>query len=72
MRSDVTENTEPPEPELDPQLLEALGDPSDDTPAFGPDIHDKLAQRWMPILKKRHEKRNKGTTYERLYNTGQL
>ncbi|KAG6461395.1 hypothetical protein O3G_MSEX012599 [Manduca sexta] len=41
-----------PVPELDPQLLEALGDATDDTPIYGPDIHTSLAQRWLPILKK--------------------
>ncbi|KAI8433085.1 hypothetical protein MSG28_013943 [Choristoneura fumiferana] len=49
-----TQNTATPvlEPELAPEMLQALGDPSDDTPAYGPDIHEKLAQRWLPILKK--------------------
>lgn len=41
-----------PTPELDSELLQALGDASDDAPVYGPDIHDKLAQRWLPILKK--------------------
>ncbi|XP_063537572.1 uncharacterized protein LOC134746931 [Cydia strobilella] len=41
-----------PVPELDPELLQALGDPSDDSPVYGPDIHEKLAQRWLPILRK--------------------
>lgn len=33
-------------------MLQALGDASDDLPVYGPDIHDKLAQLWLPILKK--------------------
>ncbi|XP_039764335.1 uncharacterized protein LOC120636839 [Pararge aegeria] len=39
-------------PELEPELLHALGDAVDDIPIYGPDIHGKLAQRWLPILKK--------------------
>lgn len=45
-----------PEPELDTELLQALGDPSDDIPVYGPDIHEKLALRWLPLLKKGIEK----------------
>lgn len=39
-------------PELDPDLLNALGEEIDDNPIYGPNIHSKLAQRWLPILKK--------------------
>lgn len=50
---DVPLNTiREPSPELDPELLEALGETSDDIPVYGPNIHNKLAQRWLPILKK--------------------
>ncbi|KAL4721630.1 hypothetical protein ACJJTC_013531 [Scirpophaga incertulas] len=46
-------------PELDPQLLQALGDTSDDIPIYGPDIHSTLAERWLPILKKGIQKESK-------------
>lgn len=48
----VPESTPLPEPDLDPELLKALGDANDDVPAYGPKIHTSLAQRWDPILKK--------------------
>lgn len=35
-----------------PEILSALGEHSDDTPEFGENIHENLAQRWQPILKK--------------------
>ncbi|KAI8441961.1 hypothetical protein MSG28_005632 [Choristoneura fumiferana] len=41
-----------PEPQLDPDLLTALGETVDDSPQYGPHIHTNLAQRWQPILKK--------------------
>ncbi|XP_028159711.1 uncharacterized protein LOC114352323 isoform X1 [Ostrinia furnacalis] len=41
-----------PDPELDPELLLALGDETGSTPIFGEKIHHSLAQRWDPILKK--------------------
>lgn len=41
-----------PSSELDPELLLALGEAADDVPVYGPDIHDTLARRWLPILKK--------------------
>ncbi|KAL0881190.1 hypothetical protein ABMA27_002301 [Loxostege sticticalis] len=48
----VPESTPLPEPDLDPELLKALGDANDDVPAYGPNIHTSLAKRWDPILKK--------------------
>lgn len=46
------DETEIATPELEPELLQALGDTVDDIPVYGPSIHEKLAQRWLPILKK--------------------
>lgn len=51
----LQETTEP-ESELDPELLQALGDAPGDLPVYGSDIHDKLAQLWLPILKKGMQK----------------
>lgn len=45
----------PPEtsvPDIDPDFLSALGDAVEDIPIYGDKIHDSLAQRWTPILKK--------------------
>ncbi|XP_049882290.1 uncharacterized protein LOC126378144 [Pectinophora gossypiella] len=39
-------------PELDPEILSALGEAVDDTPKFGEKIHPNLAQRWLPLLRK--------------------
>ncbi|CAG9794716.1 unnamed protein product [Diatraea saccharalis] len=44
--------TESQTPELDPEILSALGEPNNDIPLFGPPIHGNLAQRWGSILKK--------------------
>lgn len=41
-----------PAPELDPEILSALGEASTETPKFGPNIHEKLSQLWLPILRK--------------------
>ena len=38
--------------ELDPEIRLALGDPIEDSPKYGANIHNDLAQRWLPILKK--------------------
>lgn len=38
--------------ELDPEIRLALGDPAEDTPVFGENIHSDIAQRWLPILRK--------------------
>ncbi|XP_013186529.2 uncharacterized protein LOC106131846 [Amyelois transitella] len=39
-------------PELDPDVLTALGEEIEDKSKFGEAIHRNLAQRWEPILKK--------------------
>ncbi|CAK1586577.1 unnamed protein product [Parnassius mnemosyne] len=45
-------NDESAEPELDPELLEALGESTSDTPEFGERIHESLAKLWLPLLVK--------------------
>ncbi|CAK1602123.1 unnamed protein product [Parnassius mnemosyne] len=45
--------------ELDPDLLEALGEPTDAAPEFGPKIYDSLAKLWLPLLTKGMTKENK-------------
>lgn len=59
----VGKTTDDPEqpaiPELDPQILTALGDATEDAPQFGPKIHEKLASLWLPILRKGLEKEAK-------------
>lgn len=49
--NDPEEVASPVEP-LDPQLLSALGEATDDTPAYGEKILDNLANLWLPLLKK--------------------
>lgn len=39
-------------PELDPDIISALGETSVEAPKFGPKIHEQLALLWLPILKK--------------------
>lgn len=39
-------------PELDPEVLLALGEETENVSKFGEGIHRSLAQRWEPILKK--------------------
>lgn len=46
-------------PELDSEMLSALGEPTDDTPDFGENIHDNLAKLWLPLLKKGMPKENR-------------
>lgn len=41
-----------PEQELDPDLLEALGESTNDIAEFGDKIHENLAKLWPPVLKK--------------------
>lgn len=43
---------EPTVPELDSDILSALGETTEEAPKFGPNIHDKLSSLWLPILKK--------------------
>ncbi|RVE40068.1 hypothetical protein evm_015282 [Chilo suppressalis] len=47
------EHVLPSEPNLDPELLLALGEAVSDTPDFGEKILDSQAKLWIPILKKR-------------------
>lgn len=50
----------PPEiPDLDPDLLSALGESTDDNPEFGDKIHENLSKLWLPLLKKGMSKENK-------------
>ncbi|CAG9110161.1 unnamed protein product [Plutella xylostella] len=46
-------------PELDPDILLALGEASEDTPQYGEKIHDNLARLWLPILRKGLDKEAK-------------
>ncbi|CAH0723416.1 unnamed protein product, partial [Brenthis ino] len=39
-------------PELEPELLQALGEDNIEEPEYGESIHDDLAKRWLPIIKK--------------------
>lgn len=39
-------------PDLDPELLSALGEVTDDSPKFGEKIHGNLASLWLPLLRK--------------------
>ncbi|CAH0397246.1 unnamed protein product [Chilo suppressalis] len=53
LTSEVHPSEQPLEvPELDVDLLLALEDATDEQPGFGENIHQFLAQRWLPILKK--------------------
>ncbi|PZC74186.1 hypothetical protein B5X24_HaOG208212 [Helicoverpa armigera] len=47
------------EPELDPDLLSALGESTSDVPDYGESIHSNLSQLWQPLLKKGMPKENK-------------
>ncbi|XP_063530073.1 uncharacterized protein LOC134741287 [Cydia strobilella] len=44
---------------VEPNLLMALGESTDDIPEFGKPIHDSLASLWLPLLKKGLPKENK-------------
>ncbi|XP_063391882.1 uncharacterized protein LOC134677830 [Cydia fagiglandana] len=44
---------------VEPELLMALGESTDDIPEFGKPIHDSLASLWLPLLKKGLLKENK-------------
>lgn len=48
-----------PVPELNPDVLAALGEVIEDTPKFGPNIHTSLANLWQPILRKGLDKEAK-------------
>lgn len=47
------------EPELDPDLLSALGESTSDSPDYGDNIHNNLSQLWLPLLRKGMPKENK-------------
>lgn len=51
--------TEEAVPELDAEYLSALGDTIDDAPTYGENIHQDLAQRWLPILRRGLQKETK-------------
>ncbi|XP_075973108.1 uncharacterized protein LOC142974577 [Anticarsia gemmatalis] len=55
------EDPEPslPEPELDPDILTALGEAIEEVPKYGPKIHEKLTNLWLPILRKGINKETK-------------
>ncbi|XP_063387204.1 uncharacterized protein LOC134673176 [Cydia fagiglandana] len=40
------------QPELDPDMLLALGESTEDIPEYGEKIHDNLSKLWLPLLKK--------------------
>lgn len=46
-------------PQLDPDVLMALGESVEDAPKFGPPIHENLAKIWQQILKKGLTKESK-------------
>ncbi|XP_060802611.1 uncharacterized protein LOC106136164 [Amyelois transitella] len=46
-------------PELDPEVLLALGAKTEDGPEYGDNIHANLAQLWTPLLKKGLTKEDK-------------
>lgn len=48
--NNVQESSRPPE--LDTDILTALGEVTEDVPKFGENIHDNLARLWTPILRK--------------------
>ncbi|KAL0871198.1 hypothetical protein ABMA27_004971 [Loxostege sticticalis] len=50
--------TEAP-PQLDPEVLSALGEATDSGPVLGQEIHNNLSQLWLPLLKKGMEKEAK-------------
>ncbi|XP_063535713.1 uncharacterized protein LOC134745568 [Cydia strobilella] len=39
--------------ELDPDMLLALGESTEDTPEYAEKIHDNLSKLWLPLLKKK-------------------
>lgn len=47
--------------ELDVEFLSALGDSTPDTPKYGEKIHETLAKRWLPILRRGIPKEAKET-----------
>lgn len=47
-----SEQESTPVPELDPDILSALGEATEETPKFGPKINENLTRLWLPILSK--------------------
>ncbi|KAG7310297.1 hypothetical protein JYU34_003052 [Plutella xylostella] len=50
------------DPEVDPDLLSALGESVSDTPDYGDNIHENLSKLWLPLLKKGMPKDSKEKT----------
>lgn len=46
----LVQETTVPEPELDPELLAALGESTCDSPEYGAKINENLANLWLPLL----------------------
>lgn len=57
--SNKGEGSEEQAPELDPDILSALGETIEETPTLGPKIHEKLSGLWLPILRKGINKETK-------------
>lgn len=51
--------SDPPVPELDPEILTALGETTEEAPKVGPKIHESLSRLWLPILRKGMTKETK-------------
>ncbi|KAL0891849.1 hypothetical protein ABMA27_015108 [Loxostege sticticalis] len=49
-------------PDLDPEVLQALGAQTSDEPVYGDKIHENLSQLWSPLLKRGMSKEDKETT----------
>ncbi|XP_069359868.1 uncharacterized protein [Maniola hyperantus] len=46
-------------PDLDPEILDALGESTSDSPDYGEKIHDNLSKLWLPLLRKGMPTENK-------------
>lgn len=46
-------------PPLDPEVLSALGEATEQGPTWGDEVHNNLSQLWQPLLKKGMTKENK-------------
>ncbi|CAG9137660.1 unnamed protein product [Plutella xylostella] len=49
---------------IDPELLAALGDPTEASPEYGANIHENLANLWIPLLKKGMSKESKDKIFQ--------
>lgn len=63
--ADPVEDTTPA-PEIDSEFLTALGDPADEKPIYGEKIHQNLADRWLPILRRGLSTENKDALMKEL------